>query len=437
MTQMATTDVAVVGGGLAGLAAATYLGRTGRNVTLFEKSRTPGGRAATHVKDDFRFNIGPHALYRGAAGIKILQELGVKFSGGVPSASGGYAVDNGMKHALPGGFVSLVTTGVLRLPGKLETARLLSTLPKIDAGALQRMTVRQWLDTAIRQPDVRRLVQALIRVSTYANAPQRQSAGNAVEQLQTALKSNVLYVDGGWQTLVEGLRNAALAAGVRIVTGSRVEAIECDASVRGLRLADGTVFRTGAVVIATSPADAAELVPADHGACVREWADTAIPIRAACLDVALSRLPRPRATFALGIDQPLYLSVHSAVAKLAPAGGATIHVAKYLDPDVSPDAKFDERQLEGVLDLIQPGWREAVVDRRFLPSMTVYHALVTAAQGGTAGRPGPAVPNVANLYVVGDWVGPQGLLADASLASAKQAARLIARAPLRQAAAAA
>jgi len=153
--------------------------------------------------------------------------------------------------------------------------------------------------------------------------------------------------------------------------------------------------------------------------------------------VALSRLPRPRATFALGIDQPLYLSVHSAVAKLAPAGGATIHVAKYLDPDVSPDAKFDERQLEGVLDLIQPGWREAVVDRRFLPSMTVYHALVTAAQGGTAGRPGPAVPNVANLYVVGDWVGPQGLLADASLASAKQAARLIARAPLRQAAAAA
>jgi phytoene dehydrogenase-like protein len=50
--------------------------------------------------------------------------------------------------------------------------------------------------------------------------------------------------------------------------------------------------------------------------------------------------------------------------------------------------------------------------------------LVTAA-GGTAGRPGPAVSSVANLYVVGDWVGPEGLLADASLASAKQAAHLI------------
>jgi phytoene dehydrogenase-like protein len=437
MTQTATTDIAVVGGGLAGLAAATYLGRAGRSVTLFEKSRTFGGRAATHLKSEFRFNVGPHALYRGGPGIKILQDLGVKFSGGVPGASGGYAVDNGAKHTLPGGFLSLVTTGLLSLPGKLETARLLGAFPKIDAGALQHMTVGQWLDTKIRQPDVRRLVQALVRVSTYANAPQRQSAGNAVEQVQTALKSNVLYLDGGWQTLVDGLRAAAEAAGVRLVAGSRIESIDCDAAVRGVRFVDGTLFRTGAVVIATSPGEAAELVPGDQGESLREWANTAIPIKAACLDVALSRLPRPRATFALGIDQPLYLSVHSAVAKLAPAGGATIHVAKYLDPDVSGDAKSDERQLEGLLDLIQPAWRDQVVERRFLPSMTVYHALVTAAQGGTAGRPGPAIRDVANLYVVGDWVGPHGLLADASLASAKQAARLIGAAPVMRAAAAA
>jgi len=437
MTQAATTDVAVVGGGLAGLAAATYLGRAGRSVTLFEKSRTLGGRAATHTKGDFRFNVGPHALYRGGPGIKILRDLGVEFSGGVPSASGGYAVDNGVKHALPGGFVSLITTSLLRLPGKLETARLLGTLPKIDASALQHMPVRQWLDTAIRQPEVRCLVQALFRVSTYANAPQRQSAGNAVEQLQTALGSNVLYLNGGWQTLVDGLRAAAEAAGVRIVAGSRVEAIDCDVAVRGVRLAGGGLCRAGVVVIAASPTEAAELVPDAHGAVMREWADAAIPIKAACLDVALSRLPRPRATFALGIDQPLYLSVHSAVAKLAPTGGATIHVAKYLDPDVSSDAKADERQFEGLLDLIQPGWRDAVVDRRLLPSMTVYHALVTAAQGGTAGRPGPAVPNIANLYVAGDWVGPQGLLADASLSSARQTAQLIARTPMLQAVAAA
>ena len=74
---------------------------------------------------------------------------------------------------------------------------------------------------------------------------------------------------------------------------------------------------------------------------------------------------------------------------------------------------------------MQPGWREGVVERRFLPHLTVYHALPTAKDGGSHGRPGPAVPDIGNLYVAGDWVGPDGLLADASLASAKQAAECI------------
>ncbi|MGH3055174.1 MAG: phytoene desaturase family protein, partial [Gaiellaceae bacterium] len=381
--------------------------------------------------------VGPHAIYRGGTGIKILKELGVQFSGGIPSASGGYAVENGVKHALPGGFMSLVTTGLLGLPGKLETARLLGSLQKVDARAVQHLTVRQWLDTQIRQPDVRRLVQALFRVSTYANSPELQSAGVAIDQLQIALATNVLYVDGGWQTLVDGLRQAAGAAGVRIVSGVRVEAIACDTAAQGVRLADGTVHSASAVVIAAGPSEAAELMPSERNSTVQEWADASVPIKAACLDIALSKLPRPRATFALGIDHPLYLSVHSAVAKLAPAGSATIHVAKYLDPDVPTDAKADERQLEDLLDLVQPGWRGLVVERRFLPNMVVYHALVTAAQGGWRGRPGPTVPNIPNLYVVGDWVGPEGLLADASLSSAKQAAQLITRTPMLQAVAAA
>src|SRR5262249_4558796 len=148
---------------------------------------------------------------------------------------------------------------------------------------------------------------------------------------------------------------------------------------------------------------------------VRAWAESAIPVKAACLDVALTRLPRPRATFALGIDRPLYLSVHSAVAELGPADHAVIHLGKYLG-SADSDAKQDERELEGLLDLVQPGWRDVVAQRRFLPNMLVANALPSAAGGGTAGRPGPRVPGADNLYVVGDWVGPHGLLADASLA---------------------
>ncbi|HEY7181957.1 MAG TPA: NAD(P)/FAD-dependent oxidoreductase, partial [Blastocatellia bacterium] len=37
------------------------------------------------------------------------------------------------------------------------------------------------------------------------------------------------------------------------------------------------------------------------------------------------------------------------------------------------------------------------------------------------------VPGVEGLYVAGDWVGPEGMLADASMASAKLAAETIAK----------
>jgi phytoene dehydrogenase-like protein len=419
------TQVAVVGGGLGGLTTATLLARAGHRVVLFERSRTLGGRAATHAGGEFRFNIGPHALYRRGAAQRTLAGLGLSFSGGTPSVSGSYAVDGGVKHTLPGGFLSLLTTGLLRLPDKLEVARLLGTIQKIDPQPIQKVTVRHWLERSIRQPDVRRLLHALVRLATYANAPDLQSAGSALAQLQQALASNVEYLDGGWQTMVDALHGAALQAGVRIETGSRVVGVEHTHAVQGVRVADGTRVAVSAVVVAAAPGDAAALAP--DSVHLRDWAATAVPIQAACLDLGLSRLPRPLARFALGIDQPVYFSVHSAVAKLAPPGGATVHVAKYLDPTATHEPKADERELERLADLMQPGWRDAVVERRFLPSMVVYNGLVTAAAGGVAGRPGPAVPDIDGLFVVGDWVGPEGLLADATVASAKQAVEHIAR----------
>lgn len=420
-----TTDVVVIGGGLAGLAAATFLARAGRKVTLFEKAREVGGRAVTQTKSGFHFNLGPHALYRAGHGARILRELGVPFTGSTPSASGAYAIECGVAQTLPAGFVSLLTTGLLHLPGKLEIGRLLGAISKIDTTALQNVTVREWLDQTIHQPDARQLVQALFRVATYTNDPEHQSAGAALAQSQMALTSNVLYLDGGWQTLVDELRNTAQAAGVQITIGEKIAGIEHDTAVHGVRLADGTTQTTSAVIMTGGPADAVALVQDTAKTALCKWAGAAIPVKAACLDIGLTHLPRPRALFALGIDRPLYFSVHSAVAKLGPEGGAVIHVAKYLNTTARTDLKADEQELEGMLDLMQPGWREVVGERRFLPSMIVSHAVVTAAAGGCAGRPGPAVPGVRNLYVAGDWVGSEGLLADASLASAKRAAELI------------
>jgi phytoene dehydrogenase-like protein len=423
-------DAIIIGGGVAGLTAAAFVAREDKRVKLFEQSHALGGRARTKTQDGFHFNIGPHALYRGGRGIAVLRELGVTPSGQVPAVSGAFAIKDHQKHTFPSGITSLLTTGLFGLPAKLEAMRWLASLAKLDAHSLMRVSLREWLDRHITHREVQDFLIAAMRIATYTNAPGLMSAGAAIRQLQLAFAKGVLYLDGGWQTIVDGLLDAALQAGVEIETGAKVERVERDrgGAVCGLRTADGQVIYATNIVIAASPGIAASLVERSEQTQLARWADEAIAVKAACLDIALEQLPKPKALYAFGIDRPLYLSVHSAAARLAPAGGALIHVAKYLAPAEDESSADVEGELEQLLDLVQPGWRASVVHRRFLPAMTVMNALATAPQGGTEGRPGPPVDDVPGLYVIGDWVGPEGMLVDASLASARRAAEIIASA---------
>ena len=416
--------VAVVGGGLAGLAAALYLARAGKRVTIFERASVVGGRAQTQTKQGFSMNLGPHALYVAGAGATVLGELGIPFTGGKPNASGGHAIYGGRKHALPGGFVSLLSTGLLGLGEKLELARVLPAIGKWHAGEWHDRSVTEWLTAVARKERVRALVGALVRLTTYAADEQRLSAGVAIPQLKLALAEGVTYLDGGWQTLVDGLARAAAAAGVEIRPGVKVSGLIGGERVTGVETERGERVSADAVVIAAAPDTAASIVGA-RSPSLTAFAASALPVRAACLDLALDRLPDPRSTFALGIDAPYYFSVHSAAGKLAPADKALVHVAKYAAAERAGEhgGADDVRvELERLVDLVQPGWRRFLVDARYLPRMTVAEALPTAEGGGTRGRPGARSTEISRLYLAGDWVGEAGWLADASLASARAAA---------------
>ena len=140
------------------------------------------------------------------------------------------------------------------------------------------------------------------------------------------------------------------------------------------------------------------------------------------MDVALSRLPKQSATFALGIDQPLYLSVHSAAARLAPEGCALIQTAKYLPPDNQDN---DRARVRGVAGFGAARMARCDGAPAILARYDSDECDAASRNDGTRGRPGPEVADVPGLYVVGDWVGDEGLLVDASLASARKAADLI------------
>lgn len=412
----------VVGGGLAGLGVAALLARRGHPVTVLERGARVGGRARSDRIGDQVFNLGPHALYRDGEAWRLLTALGLPLSGRVPSSTGLGALLGSGLHPLPSGPWSLLRSPLLTPAGKLGFARALAAVPRLSPSALAGTSTARWLDGLAPAPDARPLLAALVRLTTYVADHAALSAEAAVLQLQRATRRSVVYLDDGWQSLVDGLVERVVAGGGRVRTGVRVEGVEHDAAVRAIRV-DGERLPSDGVVLAVGPKAASRLVPG-LGPLAR-FAARARPVEAACLDLGLDALPVPARPFALGIDRPSYVSVHSIYARLGP--GATVAALRYLGgPDGDPrEAEALESALEAEVDRLQPGWRARLVQRRLLPRMTVAHALPTAEDGGLAGRPDPVVRAIDGLYLAGDWVGDRGLLADASLASAERVAEAI------------
>ncbi len=74
---------------------------------------------------------------------------------------------------------------------------------------------------------------------------------------------------------------------------------------------------------------------------------------------------------------------------------------------------------------MQPNWQDHVVDARFVPRSMVSGDHARIATHGVAGRAPTDVAGVRGLALAGDWVGPEGMLADAAILSGLAAASAV------------
>ena len=407
-------DIAIVGGGIAGLTAALYAAQAGKRTILIEKQERLGGRAMTNKKQGHYFNLGGHALFHGDA-LATFRDLKLSLKGGKPAIEA-HGLWKGQLSTLPIGVKSLLTTPLLSVKGKMEFAKWFTKLGKLQPDRYNHLSVREWVEGNVKDPMARHILYSLIRSTTYVMAPDLQAAGPVIQQLQSALHG-VMYIDRGWGSIVEEMRQRAAALGVHFITKQKVAAIEHqEGRVRQVRCEDGTVIEACNVIAAVPPAAAYHLVPQAEMTALRIWKEQAVEITAATLDVALRKVPQSKVKLVYGIDQTVFLSNHSRAAHMSDDGAQVISVIKYQSQE--KDAELDLRDMEQMLDTAQPGWRHELAAKQFLPNITVSHDFMHLQRQSI---PGPFVPEISGLYVAGEWASHGEMLVDAATASAKRA----------------
>lgn len=408
-------DVQIVGGGIAGLVAAAVASSAGRSVRVIEKQSSPGGRATTTERDGFRLNHGPHALYCGGDLTRALASIDIRPQGIVPDQTGSIGTMGGRTGRLPVGLTSLLRTGLLSLRSKRRLASLLGDgLRSHDPGELGSIAVDDWLDELSQgRRDLADVLRATTTLVSYNRATDIASADAALVNLQLALADGVIYVDGGWATIVDALR-ARLGADA-FATAEATEVVPSPNATL-VRTADGRSLQAGATIIASGlPATVDRLL----GTGDRYASLAGPPIDASVLDMGLCR--PPTTTFHLDGDDGLYASVHSGADGVAPDGSTLFSLARYRRPGDDMSV-VDTRGMLTRFAARCGVSREHVTFERYLHRMVVTGGMPLADRGGMPARPSTTVPGHARLFVAGDWVGPRGVLADAAAASAEDAA---------------
>ncbi|MFJ1604905.1 protoporphyrinogen oxidase [Streptomyces sp. NPDC088253] len=297
-SRTGTGQVVVIGGGIAGLAAAHRLLDRGARVTVLEASDRVGGKLLPGEIAGARVDLGAESmLARRPEAVTLAREVGLADRLRPPATATASLWTRGALRPMPKGHVMGVPGTAAALSGVLSDEGLArigrdDELPRTEVG--DDVAVGEFVAARLGREVVDRLVEPLLG-GVYAGDAYRISMRLAVPQLFAAVRTHVslteavreiqakaaaarqtgpvfMGIEGGVGQLPLAVARSVRARGGEIVTGAHVTELR-RAEDGGWRVvAGGRVLHADGVVVAVPAGAAAALLRAEAPAAATELA---------------------------------------------------------------------------------------------------------------------------------------------------------------------
>ncbi len=281
--------VVVIGGGIAGLAAAHRLLDAGRQVTVLEASDRVGGKLLPGRIAGVRVDFGAESmLARRPEAVALAREVGLDGRLQPPATATASIWTRGALRPMPKGHVMGVPGTASALSGVLSDEGLArierdADLPRTEVG--DDVAVGEYVAERLGREVVDRLVEPLLggvyagdayRISMRSAVPQLYQAARthdslteAVREIQARAAANqqsgpvFMGIEGGVGQLPHAVAESVRARGGEIVTGAPVSELRREGPTGWRVVAGDRVLRADAVVVAVPAPAAAALLRAE------------------------------------------------------------------------------------------------------------------------------------------------------------------------------
>jgi squalene-associated FAD-dependent desaturase len=416
-----TRQVAVIGGGLAGITAALRCADAGCQVTLFEARPQLGGLTHSFSRGQLRVDNGQHVFLRCCTSyLALLDRLGVADRVemqprlAIPILTPGADKPVWLRRTgLPAPLHlsnSLLAYRPLSLAERIRFALAAVALRQVDptSPATDEQNFGTWLRRHGQSTNAITSLWELVGVATLNSRADGASLRLAATVFQEGLLTDATAADIGWSKVPlrelhgDPALDCLAAAGAQVRTSATVRRLEAGDEWQVITDDDRTT--ADAVIVAVPPPAAENLLPPGSVALPQGWSQRLGSSPIVNVHVVLDRpvLDQP---FIAGVDTPVQWvfdrTSHSGLGKGGPASGQYLAVSlsaadDYID---MPTAALREKFLPELAALL-PEMRAAVVRDFFVTRER--HATFRPAPGTAALRPAPTT-TAPGLFLAGAY----------------------------------